>query len=359
MKRFSIEEKIAHHLDFWEGREQKYPLTSIRMGEIFFSREFKALERLVQKGTALTADMLDVDALLPDYERMFQELEQVSMDGMFSADPCTGIPWMEAIFGCPVEATGVSFVSHPVYSALSEIDGLDYSRQNPWYQKYLEFCVKLTRLADGRFPVGQPILRGVTDVVGSLIGQQNMVLGFFEDEDIMRAAFDTVVRAQRDLIEDHYRVTEPFHGGHNFGFYHVWAPGKVMWFQEDLAALLSPSHFDDYLRKTYNDYIRGYDYSLVHLHPTAFFHLDGICSVEDLTAVQITCDAGGPTMEELIPYCLKVLESGKRLLLGLSRLTKDDIDVVKRRLPRCGVALTILADDQAQAQDILDHIQKA
>ena len=357
MSRLSIEERIQHNRDFWLGNEQRFPLTTIRMGRIFFSREFRALDSLVEAGKVLTPDMLDVDLFLPDYERMFNELEQLNMDGIYSADPCTGIPWREAILGAPIVGTGVSFVSHPCVEGAEELSGISYSKENPWYEKYLEFCTKLTRLSNGRFPVGEPILRGVTDTVGSLIGQQNMVISMYEEPEIIKAAFDTIVLAQRDLIEDQYKIIEPFHGGYNVGFYHLWAPGKIMWFQEDLAALLSPWHFNEFLRKTYNDYIEGYDYSMVHLHPTAFFHLDDICSIENLSAVQITCDAGGPTVRDMIPQCIQVIESGKRLMLGMSKFTKADIDVVKKYLPQHSVALTVLADDKQEADELLNYIQ--
>lgn len=351
-----IEERLQLCRDFWNGAEQKHPLIVFRMDEIFFSKSFRALDPYLHMGTKMTADMLDVPKFLPDYERMYQELLDVPNEGIFSADPCTGIPWMEAILGASVEGTNVSFVSHPCFHDVEELDSLTFSRENPWYQKYLEFSRELTKLSDGRFPVAQPILRGVTDTVGSLMGQQDLVWGIIDEPERMIKAFDVVVDTQRALIEDQYKITKPFHGGYNVGFYHVWAPGKVFWFQEDLAALLSPQHFEQFLRRTYNRYCEGYDYTAVHLHPTAFHHLDGIMSIEGLKAVQITNDANVTDIETLFPACKRVIEGGKRLMLGMGSFSKEDLDLILRKLPRHSLELNILVKSADHAKELMDYI---
>lgn len=353
----TIEERLQKNREFWEGKEQKHPLIIFRLGHIFFSKEFQAVKSMLHMGNVISPDMLQVKEFLPDYERMYQELQQVPMDGIFSADPCTGIPWMEAILGAQIEGTNVSFVSHPTLSAAEELENLSFSKSNPWYQKYLEFAKELTNLGQGRFPVAQPILRGVTDTIGSILGQQNLVWGIVDEPEIVKKAFDVVVDTQRSLIEDQYQIIQPFYGGYNIGFYHVWAPGKVIWFQEDLAALLSPRHFDEFLFHTYNRYIEGYDYSMVHLHPTAFHHLDGIMSVKNLSAVQITNDANVSDIETLFPACKRVIEGGKRLLLGMGSFSKNDIDAILKKLPRNSLALNIIVDTVDDAREMMDYIE--
>lgn len=355
MGELTTSEKIRRHIDFWEGKEQKRPLVSVYLGQVFFSREFEAARDIVKMGTMVEPGDLDVPSFLADYERMYNERQDLRMEGFYTAEPCTGIPWMEAIMGAAVMGTDNSFVSHGTKS-MEDLEALSFSRNNPWYQKYLEFVEKLTAFSDGRFPVGQPILRGVTDTVGSLIGQQEMVIGTMMEPELMCRAFDVVVDAQRALIEDQYRLTKPFHGGYAFGFYHFWAPGKSIWFQEDLAALLSPSHFEEFLDHTYNRYIEGYDYSMVHLHPTAFFHLDGILKVKNLTAVQMNMDVEGPTVRDMAPQICRVIEHGKKAVIGMGQFTRDDIDALYDCLPSHDVAINIIASTRREADELLDYI---
>ena len=351
----TIEERLQRNRDFWEGKEQKRPLCVLRLGKIFFSQEFEATKGIIGKGHLVTPDQINVDSFLPDYERMYQELQEVDMDGIFSADPCTGLPWMEASFGASVHGSEVSFVTHPTMDA-EDLENLTFDPNNPWTLKYLEFVEKLTDLSNGRFPVGQPIMRGVTDTVGSMIGQMDMIFSVMEEPELTKKAFNTVVEAQRYIIDEHYKRTQPFHGGHSVGFYHLWAPDKVMWYQEDMSALLSPAQYDEFLFDTSSKYINGYDYSLVHLHPASFFSLDNMLKIKDLKAIQINKDVGGPTVREMVPQFLKVLEAGKKLVIGMAKLNQDDIDAVFEHLPSHSVALVMLADDQAEAKAIMEYI---
>ena len=352
----NLEEKLQRNRDFWEGNYQKRPLCVMRLGKHFFSQEFEATKDIITKGHIVTPDQIDVDKYLPDYERMYNDLEQVDHDGVFSADPCTGFPWIEGSFGAEVRGSVVSFVTHKTLEDVEDLEGLTFDPNNPWTRKYLEFVDKLVDFSNGRFPIGEPIFRGVTDTTGSLIGQMEMIYAVMEEPELMRKVFNTIVDGQRYIIDEQHKRMPAFHGGYNFGFYHVWAPGKVMWYQEDLCALLSPSQYDDLLYDTSCRYIEGYDYNLVHLHPTSFFTLDNILRIENLKAVQINKDVGGPTVRQMVPQIMKVLNSGKKVLIGMGKLDRDDIDAVFDCLPPHGVALNMFADNVAEANEIMDYV---
>ena len=351
----AIEERLQRNRDFLEGKELKRPLTVVRLGGVFHSTAFNATKPLISKGHIVTPDQIDVDAYLADYERMYQEICQVDMDGIFSADPCTGFPWMEGFLGAQVVGSEVSFVSHPTMET-EDLENLAFDPNNPWALKYLEFVEKLTDLSNGRFPVGQPIMRGVTDTVGSLIGQMDMIYAIMEEPELTKKAFDVVADTQRYIMEEHYKRIQPFHGGYVCGLYHVWGPGKFMWYQEDLCALLSPQQYDDFIYDATCKRLAGYDYSLVHLHPASFFSLDSMLKVKDLDIVQINKDVGGPTVREMIPQFLKVLEAGKKVQIGFAKLNQDDIDAVFDCLPSSNVSLHIVADNVKEAQQIMEYV---
>lgn len=352
----TIEERLQRNRDFWAGKALKRPLCILRLGKVFFSQEFEATKDLIAKGHVVTPDQIDVDKFLPDYERMYRELCQVDMDGFFSADPCTGIPWMEGAMGAQILGSVVSFVSHKTIDGVDELAALQFDPNNAWMAKYLEFVEKLERLGAGRFSVGQPILRGVTDTVGSLMGHTEMILAAMTEHDLIQRVFHNVVDAQRYLMREHYRRIAPFHGGYNVGFYHLWAPGKSIWYQEDLSALLSPAQYEEYLFETSCRYIEGYDYSMVHLHPASFFCLDQMLKIPNLSVIQINKDVGGPTVREMLPQFQKIIACGKKVLIGMARLDRDDLDAVLDGLPRHSVALSMLANDVADAQEIMDYI---
>ena len=355
----STEEKIQRHMDYWEGRPQKRPLTIVRTGDWFFSREFKPNLELLRKGRPLDPHEIDVEAYLPDYDRMYETLETLPTDMFFAADPCTGFPWIEGIMGAKITGEEGSFFTHPVLEDVEDLEDYEVSLENnPWYDKYLEFVRVLTEHSQGRYPVGEPIMRGASDTVGALIGQENMACGLMTDPDIMHKAFNRIVDVQRKLIDDSYKLMKPFHGGYSFGFYHIWAPEKVMWYQEDLSALMAPKHFEEFLLETSHRYLEGYDYTLMHLHPLSFRHLDLILTIDELKVVQINKDVGGPNVHEMVPQFRKVLEKGKNLAIGMGRVDKDDIDAIMDELPRERVAINFITEKPEEAMELIEYMDR-
>ena len=352
----SAEEKIKRNLDFWEGNHQERPLMIARLGGVFFSRAFQALIPLLDRRAEIHPEEIIVDDFMPDYERMYQELENINHDAFFVAEPCTGLPWMECIMGAKAYGESVSVVTKPVFSELEELEGLKLDKNNPWYGKYLEFSSKLTELSQGRFAVGQPILRGVTDTVGALAGQVEMACGLIDEPELMHEAFNAVTSAQRELIADQYAVTKRSHGGYGIGFYHIWTPERIMWYREGVAARVGAGRYGEYLFETSNKVIEGYPYSLVHLHSASFMHLDQMLEIKDLKAVQINRDVVGLSVREMLPQCQKVLESGKRLVLGMGPIVKDDIDAIYDNLPHRGIAINMISDTPEEAEEILRYV---
>jgi len=85
------------------------------------------------EGKKITPSMLDVEAFLNDYERMYQDISSIGQDGFWVAEPFYGIPWMEAILGCEIYATKSSFVSKPWVKSLEETKKIEFNAENEWF----------------------------------------------------------------------------------------------------------------------------------------------------------------------------------------------------------------------------------
>jgi hypothetical protein len=186
-------DKIQLHHDFWNRKDLKRPLVSFHPGEdFFFSRHYRAAYHLLENGKRISPDMLDVDAFMEDYERIYQTAAGFMQDGFWCAQPYTGIPWMEGILGCDIFATKNSYISRPWVKSLDETDGISFNPENPWFLKYMEFIEKLVKLSDGRFPVGEPIMRGPSDMAGALLGQSEMIFAIVDEPGRMKRLFKKV-----------------------------------------------------------------------------------------------------------------------------------------------------------------------
>ncbi len=351
----SISEKIKLHEAFWRKESVGRPLVTFHLADnFFFSQHYKAAKSILVPGKKINPEMIDVDLFLSDYDRMFEDSCQVPQDGFWATQPFTGIPWMEAILGCDVYGTASSFVTKPFMKSIEETEKLRFDGNNPWLLKYIEFLKKIELLSNGRFPVGQPIMRGPSDMIGAVLGQNEMIYAFLDHPVEMKALCERVTEIYLKVIDCQYNEISDFHGGYSMGFYHLWSPGKCIWFQEDLSAVLSPSIYNEFLKSCAESICRDYDYTAIHLHPSSFFILDELMSIEGLKVIEINKDIEGPSVKEMLPVFRKVLS--KKNLMVWGDLDEKDIECIAEQLPPEGIFLNIIAADVSRAQELVEYI---
>jgi hypothetical protein len=346
--------RVSAHKVFWEDEILPRPLASFRLGRGFVSTQFQAAQHLLGDFKRITPDMLDVDMFMGDYERMYRESEVIGQDGFWVGIPFPGIPWVEAMLGCKVIGSAESFVTQPWVRSVHDLRQITFDLSSPWVEKYLEFITKLQSLSQGRFPVGQPILRGLSDTVGAILGQTELVFAIADYPTIIGALFFQLADFYRQLIRLQHDRINPFYGGYSMGFYDVWCPGECIWFQEDLTSLLSPHIYRKLLALPDRKICAGYSYTAVHLHPTSFFILDELMKMDELKAIQVNKDVGGPTVGEMIPQFQKIVARKKLIVWGY--LDESDIDYIIEALPGQAVFLHIVAPNVDRAKQIMEHL---
>jgi hypothetical protein len=330
------------------------PVVAFRVGSIFFNEQFKASARLFED-KRITPDMLDVDGFLCDYERMFLETESIGQTAFWVAEPFNAVPWLEAIMGCPIYGTASSLISHPVESPFDAIDRV-IDDDNPWVKKYFEFARKLVKLSGGRFPVGQSLLRGMSDVAGALIGQKEFIYAAYDEPEKLAKLMNKIADVFLYMIRRLYEEIPPYQGGYTIGLFHVWTPDQCIWYQEDLVALLSPAIFRDFIRQPDERLCAAFPYSMMHVHPSAFSTLDDIMTLEKLTAVEVNKDTGGPNVRQMLPQIRKIV--GKKNVIIWGELDREDIDCIYEELPPKSVMLHIVMPQIGDAQAMMEYILK-
>lgn len=352
----NAESRIAMHRTYWSRKPQAHPLAAFRVVEdFFFARHYEAAGPLLVPGQTTTANMLVVDDFVADYERMFAETEELGQDAFWTAEPYTAIPWMEAILGCEIKAAEASFTSEHWMTSLEQIDEIRFDPANPWLLKYLEFTEKLVQVSRGRFPVGMPIMRGPSDMVGALMGQTEMVFAIADSPEEMKRFFLKVTDVFLRVIAEQKKIAGQFLGGESMGFYHVYCPGSCMWFQEDLSALLSPAAYREFLSAPARRICRDYQHTAIHLHPTSFFILDELLAIDELRAIEVNKDVGGPSVAEMIPTLNRIAQSKNLILWG--DFTPEDLDAIRTGLPSRGLFLHVIASSMEMATELLQQIR--
>jgi len=334
-----IKRRLERHKDFWK-KTNNSPLIGYSFGNYFVSKRFNAVDNLLGMERCVRADDFNVESFLHDYDSMYEQSIEEGADLVFSACPFTGLPWMESMFGCKVIPKENSFIASPVLGADfgKEIKIVDYS----WSEKYYEFIDFINKNGEGRYPAAQPILRGPGDVLAGIFGPEELIFCFYDYPEHAKLRLNEISDVFLNFIKKNLEKSKDFFGGYSMGFYPIWCPGKALWFQDDITALLSPELYDEFFLSIHQRMANAYEYSMIHLHPGSFYLIDRLLAIDTLKAIQINKDIGGPSVSEMLPVLLNV-QSKKNLVLW-GDFTDDDIKLLTSGLNAEGLFIIVHSD---------------
>jgi len=345
-----LEEKIKRYKAFWNRETVERPLIGFSLGGWFPLKSYRALEKL-RGVTPLKPDMICPEDFFSDYDRLISQFGLVKDDIIRAIAPLPPFPWLEAMLGVPMQVGDESIWVREGGFDYANMDRLDFSPQNPWRRKYLEFVAVLYERYRGKAPVGQPILRGVSDLVASLRGSQQMIFDLYDYPDLFQKLAANCTRFIIELVEEQHQITGFFAGGTMIEHFSLWAPGKIIRMQEDASALFSPNLYNKLLLNEDRKQAMAFPYSLIHLHASSLHLLSHIVEIPELKCIQINKDVGGTEIESEIPYFKLVQDRGKTLLVR-GKLTLDDLEILRRNLSPRGLYLQIVIEAPEEAESL-------
>lgn len=353
----NIQEKVQRHLAFWNRYKVDRPMVGFQIGTYFFADRFKAARNLMVPGKEIKPADIYVDDFLDDYEKLYQQITQVEQDAFWTACPFISVPWFEAILGCKIKALKSSMASEPYLKDLNHLENLFSEKDNLWLDKFLEFTEKLVELSRNRFPVGQPIMRGLSDTMGALRGHSDFVLDLYDYPEESKKLLKKIKEIFMYVMNKQQKILKEYHGGYSVALFNQWAPGKCFYIQEDLSILLSPNIYRRYIydldKMICED--KNYDYCTFHIHAASFFILDDLLKIDNIKAYEITKDVGGASIKEMIPQLEKILNSKRLILWG--DLNYEDLDIILDNLPYNGLYLHIVSESVIKAKQLMDYIK--
>ncbi|MFI4911912.1 MAG: hypothetical protein ACIAQZ_09630 [Sedimentisphaeraceae bacterium JB056] len=338
---FSIEHRIDNFKQFY-ARNNTKPLFG------FFAESEYPLFRYrstcnLPTDRPLSPDDFVVDDLLGDYDRLFDLHEQAGGDFIFAASSFWGIPWLEAALGCEIFAdhsTGSIYAKHP--ESLSSVN-LEYSSDNGWVKKGVEFLDKLAAHSNGRFPLATPRLRGISDLLACIYGDENLVFKFFEDAEHIKELCTKLTDYWISFAAQQLEHIPDFHGGIGSFYYHNWAPAGTVWLQEDASSILSPDIYSEFILPCVEKQIAAFNGCITHMHPTGFYPYKQLVDT-DMLALELHIDEGGPGAKELFGVHKEIL--AKKPLIIWGAITEEDLDFMFDNLPPQGLAIALALNNQ-------------
>ena len=329
-----LQAAIERHRAYWVRGETDGPLLDIKPHE-----EWGSLEIPTKAGVDLPPDGYLEDPGVLDPEQHYRNVMRDWGDGgpldgdVFRVlTPYFPVPWIEAMCGCGVqyfEASG-AMTSRPLPGGWDQALKVRVEPDNPWLRKLLEFYTVLAELSGGCYAMGvvQP-MRGPIDLMGALVGASEACTALAERPELAHELLRVVTDVWIQVVSAQISAIPTFEGGYGSNqWYGLWVPGTNATTQNDLASLISPRMYAEFLAPCDRRICDSLEYPIIHLHSNCMHVLDPVLDVEGFSAIQIGADPGeqDPTLEELIPSFVKVQERDVGLIIQCSRANRAELD---------------------------------
>ena len=298
---------IQSHREFWDNKPGLVLRSSLDFGREPF-RKHVYDENI--KGT-FTPEMLDINWLAEAYVKAFQGRPIINGDVFEFVQFAYVVPWMEGIIGCKLFSLGrgASMVAYPPdvdsKNLLQHLrDILEKLDKNVWFQKLGNGIEAVLKGLHGNYPVSQTLLRGPGDMLGALIGYENLVTRMLNPDDrgFLNELLDLCSKIFIKTVEMHHQYAGQFAGGY-CNAYGIWAPELTGRSQEDIASLLSPKLYTKFLVPYDVRIANAFEYSSIHMHSgyvASVYDWRSISTKSAIKALQITLDPMGPGIDELM-----------------------------------------------------------
>lgn len=291
---------------------------------------------LADEDIVLRPGMLDTERLVGT-QRTPGPLEFAG-DAICVRSPYVRVPWVEAILGCPIQATikGGSMRTQAFIADWHDWETRAPHRDNSWLDLLQELTRLLVERSGGRYAVTQTLMRGPTDLVEAVLGPELMCYSMFDSPRALRRFLEEVTEVFIEILRVQLgHIPRVLHGYVNpFG---TWASGTIARTQCDASVLLSPNQYAKWFLPYDERISQAVDYSIIHLHSCSLHIVDTLLRVEYPKAIQITLETGPtvPSLSEMLPTFRRMLEHKPVLLDG--PLTSAQVDYLLNELPGDGL----------------------
>ena len=119
-KQRDMQALLERHQKFWNLEEVDRPLLVVPVDVYAPTKRF--CSTLV--GGVLEPDAVDAALVMEEYDRLAAMHEEIGDDYLVAAEPVLGIPWLEAMVGCPIHVSSTGAMAAKAVQAPQNIQSI-------------------------------------------------------------------------------------------------------------------------------------------------------------------------------------------------------------------------------------------
>mgnify|MGYP005843960625 CR=1 FL=1 len=336
---------------FWGKEPLDRPLAGVMPDAVWSPIGF--LRRPFGKAYLEAADV-DGSLVETEYEHAFRNRAVFSDDLIPFAAAWRGVPWLEAMCGCPVRYATGSMAPEPCAASAAGLLATGLPGRTEWLDRLSERTAALAAGAPEDCWISTTILRGAPDVLAAMRGLSEFFLDLRDHPEPLSAAAARINALHARVLEMHFAAVPPKRGGyaHIFGY---WAPGPTTVLQADVMGMCSPAMYRDLFFPHDADLVRRIGpWALFHLHSTGMKHYRHVLDLPGLAGLEVTLEANGPPPPALLPAFREILERSRLILMVDGYF--EEARAMLRELPKEGLYVLVsskFVPDEAAFRDFL------
>jgi hypothetical protein len=270
-----------------------------------------------------------------------------------------GYPGRENIpvfLGCPVTlAKDTGWVDAILTGEGLDLSELTIAPDNPWWNFTLGALEWSAREAEGKAIPATGAFGGAGDSLAWLRGTERLLMDCAERPEQVRAAEQWLMELWCGTFDRFHGILRQAREG-SAGWFPLWSPGKFYATQCDFAYMISPKMFRSLFLPVIERQTRFLDHAIHHVDGEGnFAHVDALCELPRLQAIQILPGAGKPSPLHYLPVLKKVQAAGKNLHIGIRAAeVKEALELLSAK----GLFIHTYCDTEEEARSLIRNAAK-
>jgi len=227
---------------------------------------------------------------------------------------------------------------------------------NKWFMYSQKYHAFENECAAGNSMPAMPAMGSTGDLLAHLRTTQRMLLDVVDSPEMVMKFEDRLMTLLLEQYDHYHDIHKDYCYGGSTNWMDLWAPGKHYIVSNDFSYNISTKMFEEIFLNPLLKHIRHLDYSLYHVDGIeAFRHVDMLCSIKELTGLQILPGAGKPSPLHYMDVLKKVQKAGKNLHINIA---PDEVETALNNLSSKGLFIETSCTTKEEGMDILKLVEK-
>ena len=269
----------------------------------------------------------------------------------------SGVSSIPTFLGCPLSLDMRTGWWGPLLTDPDHIDveSLRLEESHPNYRFTMEMLRRAAAETPGKSIPSIGAFGGCGDTLAALRGTTQLLFDCLDRPEEVRQAEAFLMEMWCDFYDRCHALTHQAAEGSTCWFA-LWSPGKFYSAQNDFSYNISPALFRDLFLPIIERQTQFLDHCVYHVDGiAAFAHVEALCELPRLQALQILPGAGKPSPLHYLKVLQKVQQAGKNLHITIP---PEEVEPALETLSARGLFIATSTATEDEARELLRKVEQ-